>query len=204
MSWLRRSLLADNSASLNSPRAFKYLSLLIVGALGLQMSAVLLRSGPWAYPFINYPMYAAAHYEGERILVEHRIYAVFTDGSERPITRADVGEHYWFYENWARRMVAFPGDTYTLGAFKNVEHKNTYGLRRWLKQIVSREQSAAQYISVFTRQIEAMTGKTVAAYRIEDFPAILTHHGYADAAGPEVLKVLRIAPGEPMLAGSTP
>lgn len=204
MNWLRRDPSFDSSSSLNSPSAFRCLSLLIVGALGLQMGAVLLRSGPWAYPFINYPMYAAAHHEGERILVEHRIYASFTDGSERPITRADVGEHYWFYENWARRMVAFPGDTYTLGVVRNVEHENTHGLRRWLKRILSRERSAAQYITVFTRRIEAMTGKTVAAYRVEDFPAILTHRGYVEADRPEILKVLRIAPREPALAGGAP
>ncbi len=204
MNWLRHGLFADSPTSLSSPRAFKYLSLLIVGAMSLQMGAVLLRSGPWAYPFVNYPMYAAAHYEGERIRVEHRIYATFTDGTERPITRADVGEHYWFYENWARRMVAYPGDTYTLGGVKTAEHKTTHGLRLRLKKIFSREQSAAQYVTAFTRRIEALTGKTVAAYRIEDYPAILTHHGYADAERPEVLKVLRIEQGEPKLAGSVP
>ena len=61
----------------------KLISVFIIGALTLQMTAILLRTGPYAYPFVNYPMYAAAHYEGERILVEHTIYARFTDGTER-------------------------------------------------------------------------------------------------------------------------
>jgi hypothetical protein len=180
----------------------RVISVFIGVCLCLQMSAVLLRSGPWAYPFVNYPMYSAAHYEGERILVEHTIFAVFIDGSERPITRADVGEHYWFYENWARMMVEYPGDTYVLGTMKAVETRKATGIRRWLKQQLSREHAATHYINVFTRLIEAMAGKIVSSYRIEDFPAILTQQGYKDAeGGSEVLKLLKIEHGEPKSAG---
>ena len=177
-----------------SPRMLILVSIFIAAALTLQMAAVLLRTGPYAYPFVNYPMYAAAHYEGERILVEHKVYARFTDGTERAISREDVGGqyHYWIYENWAKRMVDYPEDTYTLGVNKRVEPRDASGIRRWLKNIISREQSAAQYITVYTNKVEALTGKTVESFHIDDYPAILTRDGFKKAQGAEVLKILKI------------
>lgn len=205
VAYMMRELSANRSQGdqgrVISPRSFRLISIVIAAALFLQMTAVLLRTGPYGYPFINYPMYAAAHFEGERILVEHRIYARFTDGTERAISREDVGGHYWIYENWAKRMVAYPGDTYTLGVVKLVEPRDASGIRRWLKKIIAREQSAAQYITVYTNEVETLTGKTVESFRIEDYPAILTRDGFKSVEGVELLKILKIERGKPTKAG---
>ena len=78
------------SLSLPPPGRIRLISIIIVGALLLQFLAVLLRTGPWLYPFINYPMYATAHYEGDRIAYEHTVYAIFDDGTERAFKSDDL------------------------------------------------------------------------------------------------------------------
>ena len=173
-------------------RRVKLVSLVIVGALGLQLVALLVRSGPWAFPFINYPMYADAHYLGDRVTAEHTVYALFADGSEAPISRAELGKSYWHYELWAKRMVAFPGDTYVLGAPKPAWREESGFVRRQLKQILSRDDIGPRLIEVITAKIESSLGKTVVGYRIEDFPAVLTHQGFVNSDGPEVRKTLEI------------
>ena len=86
-----------------------------MGALLLQFLAVLLRTGPWLYPFINYPMYATAHYEGDRIAYEHTVYAIFDDGTERAFQSDDLVPRHPSSTYWVKAMVTMSEDSYTLG-----------------------------------------------------------------------------------------
>jgi hypothetical protein len=177
-----------------APRWGKLISLLIVGCFTLQIAANLLRSGPVAFPFINYPMYANPHYLGERIQADYTIHAVFADGSEWIVTRDSLPSTQQFHRVWAQYMVALPSDTYKLGQpLDGFRVRPTSGLRGWLKSFFSRHTSASQYIDSFTREIEAKTGKRVVQYRIEDFPAILTENGYEHVDSVQLLKTLNIA-----------
>ena len=181
------------SLSLPPPGRIRLISIIIVGALLLQFLAVLLRTGPWLYPFINYPMYATAHYEGDRIAYEHTVYAIFDDGTERAFQSEDLVPSPAFYTYWVKAMVTMSEDSYTLGDKSAAWSATQPGLRRWLKDTLgSNEKAARRFIDVFTSRIESMTGKTVVGYRIEDAPIILTQAGFVDADGPEVVKTLKI------------
>ena len=177
-----------------APRWGKAITILIIGCFFVQTAAILLRTGPVAFPFINYPMYANPHYLGERIQADYTIHAAFEDGSEWVVTRKTLPSTQQFHRVWAQYMVALPSDTYKLGEPPtNFRVRPASGLRGWLKSFFSRHASASQYIDSFTREIEAKTGKRVVQYRIEDFPAILTASGYQEAERAQLLKTLNIA-----------
>ena len=93
-----------------SPGQIRLVSAIIVGALVLQFLAVVLRTGPWLYPFINYPMYATAHYEGDRIAYEHTVHARFADGSESAFKSADLTSLPFFFDYWVKAMAAMAED----------------------------------------------------------------------------------------------
>ena len=175
------------------PGRIRLISIFIVGALVLQFLAVVLRTGPWLYPFINYPMYATAHYEGDRIAFEHTVYTTFDDGTEVAFKSADLDPSPAFFSFWVKAMIASPGDTYTLGDDSAAWSATHPGLRRWLKDTLgSNEKASRRFIDVFTHRIEEKTGKKVVAFRIEDAPAILTYSGFVEADGTEVVKTLKI------------
>lgn len=181
------------SVAIPPPGRIKLISIVIVGALVLQFLAVILRTGPWLYPFINYPMYATAHYEGDRIAYEHTVYATFDDGTETAYKSVDLDSSPYFFGYWVKAMVAMPGDSYTLGDQTPAWTATNAGLRRWLKDnFGSNEKASRRFIDVFTRRIEAKSGKSVVALRVEDAPVILTKAGFIDADGPEVVKTLKI------------
>jgi hypothetical protein len=176
-----------------APRWGKAITILIIGCFVVQLAAILLRTGPVAFPFINYPMYANPHYLGERILASYTIHAVLEDGSEWTVTRQNLPASRQFQRVWAQYMVGLPSDTYKLGKPPaDFRLKPTSGVRAWLKSFFSRHTSASAYVESFTREIEAKSGKRVVQYRIEDFPAILTAHGYEKAERVQVLKTLNI------------
>jgi hypothetical protein len=181
------------SVTLPSPGRVKLISIFIVTALVLQFLAVLLRTGPWLYPFINYPMYATAHYEGDRISYEYTVYATFDDGTEGAFKSVDLDSSPAFFGYWVKAMVTMFGDSYTLGDQSAAWAATHPGIRRWLKDTLgSNEKASRRFIDVFTRRIEVKTGKTVVALRVEDAPVVLTKAGFVDADGPEVVKTLKI------------
>ena len=51
--------------------------------------------GTWYWPIIDYPMYSAARYEGERINAYYNIDVVLKDGSLIAVTADDVGLNFW-------------------------------------------------------------------------------------------------------------
>ena len=179
--------------SLPPPGRIRLISIFIVGALVLQFLAVLLRTGPWLYPFINYPMYATAHYEGDRIAYEHTVHARFADGSESAFKSADLTSLPFFFDYWVKAMAAMAEDSYTLGDRSPAWTATHGGIRRWLKdRLGSNEKASRRFIDVFTRRIEARTGKQVVELRVEDAPVVLTRAGFVAADGSEIVKTLKI------------
>jgi len=165
-----------------------------VGALVLQFLAVLLRTGPWLYPFINYPMYASSHHEGERIAYEHTVHAVFDDGSETAFKSVDLNSSTYLFALWVKAMVAIPGDSYMLRDESAAWAAMHGGIRRWLQDTLgSNAKALPRFIDVYTHRIEAKTGKRVVELRVEDAPFVLTRAGFVEAGGPEVVKTLKIS-----------
>jgi hypothetical protein len=80
------------------PYRFQLISLIIILVLGAQLVASFGHANRF-FPFMWYPMYAQAHFEGERINVEHRIYAVTRDGRRHYVDPAsDLKIDFWRYE----------------------------------------------------------------------------------------------------------
>ena len=179
--------------SLPPPGRIRLISIFIVGALVLQFLAVVLRTGPWLYPFINYPMYATAHYEGDRIAFEHTVHASFADGSESAFKSADLTSLPFFFDYWVKAMVAMAEDSYTLDDRSAAWTATHGGIRRWLKdRLGSNEKASRRFIDVFTRRIQARTGREVVELWVEDAPVVLTRAGFVAAGGPEIVKTLKI------------
>ena len=63
------------------------------------------------FPFLWYPMYAKAHYEGERLDVGHKVYALTSDGVRHPVLAADLNIDFWRFERrFARPLRAGRAD----------------------------------------------------------------------------------------------
>lgn len=85
---------------------FGLLSVLIIGVLFAQTVSGFRKTYKW-WPFLAYPMYAEAHFEGERIKVNHRIYAVTSDGVRHYLDpEAQLKLGFWRYDGLARWLVA--------------------------------------------------------------------------------------------------
>jgi len=82
--------------SRSTERARRFVSAVIVVILGLQTTAVLLRTDR-SFPFQHYPMYAEPHGEGEHVEVELTVYARFADGLERRLSALDVGLPFFLF-----------------------------------------------------------------------------------------------------------
>ena len=62
--------------------------------------------GAGLYPFVSYPMYSRAHYEGEAIN-KYVIVGEFADGSEVTILPEAIGMTFWLFErNVIRKLLA--------------------------------------------------------------------------------------------------
>lgn len=166
--------------------------MVIAGALVLQISAILIRSGPWAWPFTNYPMYASAHYENERVKALYFVYATFEDGNEKLIEYEDIGTTRPFHRVWAETLINYPEDEFTLGAERPaIEHTGS-ALRKKLKEIVSRKAIAANYRHSFLKIAQSNLGKRIVHLRVEDYPAIITRDGWVQADESVVVKELKV------------
>ncbi len=60
------------------------------------------RLGPWPswyfWPFLDYPMYSEAHYEGDAI-EQYVVFATFDDGTEAPVRREELGLSFWKFRD---------------------------------------------------------------------------------------------------------
>lgn len=79
-------------------------SVIIVTILGLQAFASFFNPSVLGFPFVAYPMYKAAHHEGDRILYDTVVYAVDEEGQEVLLTPEDAGMSWWLF----RRYVVNP------------------------------------------------------------------------------------------------
>ena len=72
-------------------RVYTYIPLVFPPASQLNLEKV---SSPQLWPFLTYPMYRNAHYEGDEI-VEYEAYAIFKDSTEVNVLPKDVNIGFW-------------------------------------------------------------------------------------------------------------
>jgi hypothetical protein len=81
------------------------LTLVILGVLGAQLIASFRHTNK-TFPFMWYPMYSPAHFEGERIPVRHSIYAAAANGKRYYIHPVkDLRVEFWRYERIAAQLL---------------------------------------------------------------------------------------------------
>jgi hypothetical protein len=72
-------------------------TVIIITILGLQVFAGFRDPAQWGWPFVAYPMYRGAHYEGERLRHDFTVYARLADGTKARVTPEDLGMHFWLF-----------------------------------------------------------------------------------------------------------
>lgn len=72
-------------------------SLIILFCLALQSFAVFHPVSPRLWPFLDYPMYNRAHYQGEAVN-RYVVFGVFADASEARILPEDLDLDFWKFE----------------------------------------------------------------------------------------------------------
>jgi hypothetical protein len=74
-----------------------FLSTIVAGVLGAQGVASFGHTDYW-FPFLWYPMYSDAHFEGERLSVGYSLYGVDADGQRHRIHPADIQLDFWRFD----------------------------------------------------------------------------------------------------------
>jgi hypothetical protein len=72
-------------------------SLIILSCLALQTFAVFRPVSPRLWPFLDYPMYGRARYEGEAVS-RYVVFGIFADESEARIIPEDLDLDFWKFE----------------------------------------------------------------------------------------------------------
>jgi hypothetical protein len=161
----------------------------IVIVLTVQAVAILARSGKWAWPFIDYPMYASSHYEGERIPARHTVYGITADGHQLELTRNNIGVNLWLFEKWAGQMTAAQ-----LGAGmpdRAKRHRDGWALEHWLRSSTFfqwlKGKQDPDLTPLFLDLFEKKNGTKLVKLRIEDAAVVVTRDGVAEAPANVVL-----------------
>lgn len=77
--------------------AYPFFSIVIAMIIGLQSIAIFGRVTSFFWPFVNYPMYHDAHFEGEPIKIRHYVIAILDNSGELEIRPEDLGISFWKY-----------------------------------------------------------------------------------------------------------
>jgi hypothetical protein len=173
---------------------------IIVLALGCQFFAVIAQVNKWGWPFTDYPMYASSHYEGERIVASHLIFATTDDGEEVEISANDLGLNIWQFLSWANQLVAWNegASDAAVAPQRNLPSLHSWirstAFAAWLKGTdtaqadksspdrgssdrVSPDQRSPTLTGIILSRYEQKYGKRIVRLRIEDTGVIVTKHG---------------------------
>jgi hypothetical protein len=156
--------------------------------LGFQALAVLSRSGRWLWPFMDYPMYAGSHREGERIPARHTVYAITEDGREIPMNERTIGVDLFVFEAWGNRLMMERQPTGTI----EPRPERHWPLKDWLKSTtlfkLFKSKEDPDFTSIFVQLLEQKQGVKITRLRVEDAAVIVTRHGMEPA--PEISVVV--------------
>jgi len=106
-------------------------SLIIFSCLVLQSVAVFHPVSPRLWPFLDYPMYGRARYEGDAV-TRYLVFGIFTDASETRILPEDLDLDFWKFEYGPVQMLR-RGDVESLKPYAQLysdrQNKRLVGLR---------------------------------------------------------------------------
>jgi hypothetical protein len=127
---------------------------LVLGAQIATLGVTVIRPGALAgklYPIIEYPMYAFAHYDGERIKGRWLLRGVLADGEQLDINEQSLRISVWDYIDLLEPVVALPPNSV-------------------------QQQTAIQTLITVVRERERRAGE-LKTLRIDSYPLKLTRHG---------------------------
>jgi hypothetical protein len=72
-------------------------STIIVVILSLQAGVGIVNTGVRAWPLVAYPMYKAAHFEGDRLDHDFNVSVILPNAEKAPITRDELNMSFWIF-----------------------------------------------------------------------------------------------------------
>lgn len=166
-------------------------SCVIVGTLALQVGATFARLDAWTWPFMDYPMYAQSHHEGERVLPGPVVYAEFADGGEVRLEPADIGVTSWIFRIWVWQLqdLAATGPAPATPAGEGEADERPW-LLRVLEQIplatAFNTREAGDIVPALLEDFETRHDGRIVGIRVEDVPVVVTRDGAEAAPPPQV------------------
>ena len=154
-------------------------SLAIVTILGLQVFAGFFNPSVLGFPFVAYPMYRAAHYDGDRILYDTVVYAVDENGQEAQLRPEDAGLSWWLF----RRYVVNP--MLRIGGWERdrptAASAPQHAIDEWMT-------SVRMAVDAYCQR----TGRRVVRLRMEDLGIAVGREGMVDGLPPRELSSVDI------------
>ena len=163
---------------LDRPWPFRLASAFIGLVLFSQLVAVVLQTEKHAWPFMNYPMYSASLAEGDRVDVEHKVYALLDDGSEVEITWASLGldpdarSKFWLFRIWIVNGLLQPE-----AAARPWQGTTGTSESRFASWSTRHRRTLENTVDFIARSYETRHGRRIAQLRLEDTGAIITRRG---------------------------
>jgi hypothetical protein len=137
-------------------------SLFIITLLSLQTVATFGGIYSFIWPFVNYPMYKQAHYEGESVHIRYMVFGILEDSTEVPILPEDLGLNFWKFDG-------IHGEGF-VPAIRSGDEKR---------------------LNSYVQEYQKRKGKKLAGLRLEDQPFILSPKG-AKPARLQTLQIIRL------------
>jgi hypothetical protein len=144
-------------------------------------------------------MYSKSHYDGDRVVAGHFVFATTADGEETEITPESLGVNVFVFERWSgtlmgNRWQAPQGDERAAATHRPtpLEIRASWPLRQWLTstslfQSIRRKPNP-DLVPLFIEHYEAVHGQKIVRLRVEDTAVVVTRAGPAPAP-PRVVEI---------------
>lgn len=169
----------------SSSSARRLATVVICAVLLIQAGAVVGRVDSDGFPFVDYPMYSSARYEGDR-MDDFTVYATLSDGRRERVTREDIYLDDFQYLKWAGAIRRHPRPPYQSGSGISHRIKAALGLRR----------PDIDLVRALVERYEQRKGVQVVRLEVESGMVTVTRTGMGRASEPLVLKDLPYSAAE--------
>jgi hypothetical protein len=163
----------------DSTAAKRRATFVICTVLALQAAAVAARIDADGFPFVDYPMYSSARFEGDRT-DDHTVFATLTDGRREKVTLTDVYLDDFQYLKWTSAILRHPRPPFQAGWPASHRVKEALGVRR----------PDIDLVRALVERYERRKGVSVVELDVESGMGIVTRNGLEMATEPLVLRKL--------------
>ena len=162
----------------------RFATIVIVLVLGLQSVALVARTDRWGWPFTDYPMFSASHYDGELIDTNYYVYATTRSGREVQLTATNMNIDTWLFRKWARRLTTTE-DAIPRNSPEDSGSPAALPISTRLRNLLKNKDPNLN--SIFLEKAERMLGIDIMQLRVERTPYRVTRNGMVPAPRQPVL-----------------